>query len=129
MDGSRCILLADDNVTLCFAMREYFVLYDYRVDCAHDIESAATHLNSRYYSVLIADLDLGGTHNLDGFKVIKMALEKCPNMRIVVLTAYGSTEIEATARDLGVSVFLQKPRPLSEVARIVFDLVAGRSKD
>jgi DNA-binding response OmpR family regulator len=122
MDGERKILMVDDKVTLCFAMREYFKLYNCQVDCAHNTDEAMARLNTTHYAVVIADLDLGGTHDLDGFKVIKMVQEQFTETRVIVLTAYGSDEVESAARSLGVSAFLHKPMPLSEVARIVFEL-------
>ncbi|MCI0389697.1 MAG: response regulator [Acidobacteria bacterium] len=123
MDSERRILMVDDKTSLCFAMREYFKLYNYQVDCAHNVEDAATLLNTSRYAALIADLDLGGTHNLDGFKAIKMAQEQSPETRVIILTAYGSAEVESAARASGVSAFLHKPTPLSEVAQIIFELV------
>src|SRR5262245_44617366 len=101
--------MVDDKVTLCFAMREYFKLYNYQVDCANNIDDATTRLNASRYSVMIADLNLGGTHDLNGFKVIKIAREQFPEMRIIVLTAYGSAEVESAYRDIGVSALLYKP--------------------
>jgi len=121
--------MVDDKVTLCFTMCEYFKLYNYRVDCAFNVDDATTRLNTSRYAVMITDLALGGTHELNGFKVIKIARERFPDMRIIVLTAYGNSKLEATARDLGVSAFLHKPSPLSEVARIVFELAADKLKD
>jgi Response regulator containing CheY-like receiver, AAA-type ATPase, and DNA-binding domains len=129
MGDERRILMVDDKVTLCFAMREYFKLYDYQIDCAHTVDDATTRLNDYHYPIMIADLNLGGSHELDGFKVIKMARERCPKTRIIVLTAYGSNKVESVAQDLGVSAFLHKPSPLSEVARIVFELAADKLKD
>jgi DNA-binding response OmpR family regulator len=129
MDDERRILMVDDKVTLCFAMREYFNLYGYQVDCAHNVDEATARLNASSYEVMIADLDLCGTHDLDGFKVIKMAREQFPETRIIVLTAYGSAEVESAARDLGVNAFLLKPSPLSEVARIVFELAGDKLRD
>jgi len=125
MDRDRRILMVDDKETLCFAMREYFKLHNYQVDCAHNVDDATTRLNTSSYAVIIADLDLGGTDGLDGFMVIKMVRERFPKTRIIILTAYGSAEVESAARDLGVSSFLQKPRPLSEVAQIIFELVGN----
>jgi len=122
MESERRILMVDDKVTLCFAMREYFKLHNYQVDCAHNIADATTRLNTCGYSVVIADLDLGGTDGLEGFKVIKMVREQFPKTQIIVLTAYGSPEVESATRNLGVNSFLHKPRPLSEVAQIIFEL-------
>jgi DNA-binding response OmpR family regulator len=126
MGSEKRILMVDDKVTLCFAMREYFKLHNYQVDCAHSLDEATTRLNSSRYAVIIADLDLDGTHSLDGFKVIKMAREQFQGTRVIVLTAYGSTKVESAALDLGVSAFLHKPMPLSEVARMVFDLIGDK---
>jgi DNA-binding NtrC family response regulator len=122
VDDEKRILMVDDKVTLCFAMREYFKLYNYQVDCAHNVDDATTRLGASRYAVMITDLALGGTHELNGFNVIEIARERYPEMRIIVLTAYGTAESESAARDLGVSAFLHKPAPLSEVARIVFEL-------
>lgn len=120
--------MVDDKVTLCFAMREYFKLHNYQIDCAHTLDDAIKSLNASRYSVVIADLDLGGTHGLEGFEVIKMVRAQFPETRIIVLTAYGSAEIESAARDCGVSAFLHKPKPLSEVARIIFELTGNKLK-
>jgi DNA-binding response OmpR family regulator len=128
MDDKRKILMVDDKVTLCFAMREYFKLHNYQIDCAHTLDDAIKALNTSRYAVVIADLDLGGTHGLEGFDVIKMIQAQFPETRIIVLTAYGSAEIESAARDCGVSAFLHKPKPLSEVARIIFELTGNKLK-
>jgi DNA-binding response OmpR family regulator len=129
MDDERRILMVDDKVTLCFAMREYFKLYNYQVDCANNVDDATARLNSSHYAVMIADLELGGTRDLNGFELIKKAREYHPQLPIIVLTVHGSAEVESAARELGVSAFLHKPSPLSEVARIVFGLVVDKSKD
>jgi len=123
MYSEKKILMVDDKKTLCFAMREYFRLCNYQVDCAYDVDEATRLLNTSSYAVVIADLDLNGTHNLDGFEVVKMVCERFPKTRVIVLTAYVSAEVEAKARDYGVSAFLHKPKPLPEVARVVFGLV------
>nr|AQQ74972.1 hypothetical protein [uncultured bacterium] len=128
MDRERRILMVDDKVTLCFAMREYFKLHNYQVDCARTVDEAAVYLNTSHYAVIIADLDLSGTHDLDGFKVIRMAREQRPDARIIVLTAYGSAEVESAARDIGVNAFLHKPMPLADVAHIVFELTGDSSE-
>jgi len=41
----------------------------------------------------------------------------------VVLTSYGSPEIEAEARTAGADAFLRKPKPLSQVAQVVQGLI------
>jgi ActR/RegA family two-component response regulator len=48
-----------------------------------------------------------------GLHIVRMVHERSPETRIVILTAYGSSEIEDEARLLGADAFLRKPQPLS----------------
>ena len=51
-----------------------------------------------------------------------------PYIRIIVLTAYGSFEMEDEARRCGADAFLRKPKPLSQVAHVVQGLLESPSK-
>ena len=64
---------------------------------------------------------MNNTH--DGLDMIKSIKEHHPETRIVVLTAYGSSEIEEEARLCGADAFLRKPKPLSQVAQVVQGLI------
>ncbi len=46
---------------------------------------------------------------------------------MILLTAYGTPEIETEARRLGVDAVLYKPKPLPELAQIVFALLNRES--
>jgi ActR/RegA family two-component response regulator len=59
----------------------------------------------------------------DGLRVVRLVHERSPETRIVILTAYGSSEIEDEARLLGADAFLRKPQPLSQVAQVVRGLL------
>ena len=119
------ILVIDDEASICFAMSEYFNTLGYEVDCAQQIEEAESLLTLNYYSVIIADVRLAGVRDTGGIQIIKLARQLCPATKSIVLTAYGSTELEAEARAYGADAFLHKPRPLAEVARIVSGLVGN----
>ena len=47
--------------------------------------------------------------DLDGAEVLRRALASQPSLRTVVLTAYGSTQVQAVARELGCIDYLEKP--------------------
>jgi ActR/RegA family two-component response regulator len=63
------------------------------------------------------------TNNHDGLDMIKLIREHNPQTRIVVLTAYGSAEVEDEARRCGSRRVLRKPKPLSQVAQVVQGLI------
>src|SRR5207237_9314067 len=109
----------DEESTVCFSMGEYFSLHGYRVDTVSEVEAAEKLLGATHYNVVNQDLRLAMTNNHDGLEMIRLIRKHNPQARIVVLTAYGSAEIEDEARRCGADAFLRKPKPLSQVAQVV----------
>jgi DNA-binding NtrC family response regulator len=119
----RKLLVVDDEESICFSMSEYFSQHGFKVDTAREMEEAEGLLKKTEYKVIIQDLRLGATRHPDGIEIIKMVHQRNPDTRIVVLTSYGSPEVEAQARDAGADAFLRKPKPLSQVAQVVQGLI------
>ena len=117
------LLVIDDEESICFSMSEYFSLHGYKVDTASELEEAEKLLGATNYKVVIQDLRLTITNSNDGLDMIRLIKAQNPQTRIVVLTAYGSAEIEDEARRCGADAFLRKPKPLSQVAQIVQGLI------
>ena len=117
------LLIVDDEESICFSMSEYFSLHGYKVDTASELEEAEKLLGTTKYKIVIQDLRLTMTSNHDGLEMIRLIREQNPQARIVILTAYGSPEIEEEARRCGADAFLRKPKPLSQVAQIVQGLL------
>lgn len=117
------LLVVDDEESICFSMSEYFSLQGYKVDTASEIEEAEKLVRATNYRVVIQDLRLTMTNSHDGLDMIRLIRAHNPQTRIVVLTAYGSAEIEDEARRCGADAFLRKPKPLSQVAQVVQGLI------
>src|SRR2546426_12796467 len=112
------LLIADDEEAILFAMHENFVALGYDVNCVRSQEEARALLDARHYAVVIADLrDAGGA--AEGLALVGDVRSRWPETHTIILTAYGSPEIEAQARSIGVEVFLNKPVQLDHVAGIV----------
>ena len=122
------LLVVDDEESICFSMSEYFSLQGYKVDTAREVEEAERLIEATDYKVVIQDLRLGATRNPDGLEIIRKIREQYPRTRIVVLTAYGSAEVEDEARRCGADAFLRKPKPLSQVAQVVQGLIEAPKK-
>lgn len=121
------LLIVDDEHAICFALSDYFTRQGFQVDCAYQVTEAQEFLRQSCYTALIADLRMTGTESLDGLEVVKFAHARCPQTSILVLTAYGSPEIEARVRKNGAHAFLLKPKPLPDLAQIVYGLVGNSS--
>jgi DNA-binding NtrC family response regulator len=117
------LLVVDDEESICFSMSEYFSLQGYKVDTASELEEAEKLVGATNYRVVIQDLRLTMTNSQDGLDMIRLIRAQNPQTRIVVLTAYGSAEIEDEARRCGADAFLRKPKPLSQVAQVVQGLI------
>lgn len=122
------LLVVDDEASICFSMSEYFSLHGYKVDTATETDEAERLVEATGYNVIIQDLRLGTNRDPDGLKIIKLAHQRNPETRIIVLTAYGSAEIEDEARRCGADAFLRKPKPLSQVAQVVQGLIESPAK-
>jgi two-component system, NtrC family, response regulator PilR len=119
------ILIVDDEEAILFAMREYFTTLGYDVDCARELEEAKTLLAKAQYALAILDLRLTGSHSTEGLELVEYTRQCYPSTRVIILTAYGSPEIQREALRRGADVFLHKRRSLSEVAQVVSELLGG----
>jgi DNA-binding response OmpR family regulator len=125
-DRPRKLLIVDDEAAIRFALSDYFRDCGWEVDTACEREEAEALLAHADYEVVIADLRLTGIYGIEGLDIIQWSRHMRPETRVVLLTGYGTPEIEAEARRRGVDAFLHKPLPLAELERVVAGLV-GRA--
>jgi two-component system, response regulator FlrC len=119
------ILIVDDEEPTLFAMTEYFTYHGFVVDRSRDLPEAEALLAVTPYAAIITDLRLAGTDGRQGLDIIAAARKRWPGIRVILLTAYGSPQVEAEARRLGVDAFLHKPRPLPELEQTLWGLLAS----
>ncbi len=113
------LLVADDEETILFAMKEYFETLGYDVDCARRVHEARSLLDAHSYAVVIADLRLNPAEPAAGLDLVSAVKQRHPTTRTIILTAYGSPRVEQLARGMGVDAFLHKTQRLKEVAAVV----------
>ena len=119
------LLIAEDEVAIRFAMKEYFEDLGYQVDCAGGEHEARVLLEVHDYSVVIADLRLGPHGVAQGLDLVRTVKDSFPGTRTMILTAYGSPDVEGEAQRIGVDAFLHKPERLKKIAEVVRRLAVG----
>jgi DNA-binding response OmpR family regulator len=119
------LLLVEDELSTVFAMREYFALAGYEVDCAPGLDEALPLLNRHSYEAVITDLHLTAARTAEGLVVAAQARRRNPQACIVMLTAYGSETTEEDARRCGVDLYQTKPVELTRLNRYL-DLMLRR---
>ena len=117
------ILIVDDEELIVLAMRKYFEGLGYSVDSAYELEEAQALLANRSYDLVIADLRLTGIGGVEGLQIVSDIHQRCADTRVILLSAYGTPEIERESYNRGADAFLHKPKAMMEIASIARTLL------
>lgn len=121
----RRLLIVEDEGTIRRALSLFFASEGYQVDSADEKARAELLIEQHFYDVILADLRLGGSSDTAGLEIASFAHERSPATKIILLTAYGSPEIEQEAHRRGVDALLHKPLPLTAIASTILSLLQG----
>lgn len=119
------LLLVEDELSTVFAMREFFAVAGYDVDCASGLEDALHLLDQHAYEAVITDLHLTTNRAGEGMRVAWHARRRHPAACIVMLTGYGGDTTEEEAQRCGVDMYQTKPVELARLSAFV-DLALRR---
>ena len=125
-DGARReerILIVDDEELIVMAMRRYFEGLGYTIDSAHELEEAQALLANRPYDLVIADLRLTGIGGVEGLQIVAVIHQRCADTRVILLSAYGTPDIERESYNRGADAFLHKPKAMMEIASVAVNLL------
>jgi len=125
-NGKARILIVDDEELIVQAMRKYFTGLGYAVDSAYELEEAQALLGHYKYDLVIADLRLTGVCGVEGLQIVADVQQKCASTRVILLSAYGTPEIERESYLRGADAFLHKPKAMMEIAHIAMNLLDTR---
>ena len=103
---SPLILVIDDEELIRWSLEQVLSSDGYRVAVAADGAEALARMAEAVPDLCLLDLKLP---DCDGLQLLPQLLALAPELVVVVMTAYGSAEIEREARRLGAVDFLRKP--------------------
>lgn len=107
MRGKRILIVEDEPgiaLALCRAL-EHPLGGNHRVEISPVGETALAKLQAERYDLLVTDLRMPG---MSGLELIRRGCRISPEMRTMLITAFGSPEIEGLSHELG-AVYLPKP--------------------
>lgn len=115
---AKRILVVDDESTLIFFLKKDLEEVDtsFQVEIASSGEGALKKLTYNRYDLLITDLSMPG---ISGFTLAEIARSMHPDIRIVLMTAFGSQEVKDEADSLMVDGYLTKPFPTAQLRELV----------
>jgi two-component system response regulator FlrC len=126
MDEKR-ILIVDDEpriaLALCRAL-EFPPHGNRKVEISPVAETALTKIRNEPFDLVVTDLRMPG---MGGVELLRQVRDLDPNIRLMLITAYGSADIESVAERLG-AAYLPKPFSLRDfVARV--EEILGDAQD
>jgi DNA-binding response OmpR family regulator len=119
------LLVVDDEPAILFALGDYLSRSGYAVDRARGRAEAESLLAATSYDLVLVDLRLGVSEPRGGLEVLRRLRERQPGARVILLTAYGSAEVEAEVGAFQAVRLLSKPQPLARIAVEVAGLLAA----
>lgn len=119
------ILIVDDEPTLVFFLRRDLLEggLNCEVEGVGSGEEALARLTFNQYSVLITDLRMPG---INGLTLVAAARSLQPAIGVILMTAYGSREVESEAEQLMVDGYLTKPFQMQRLRGLVEKILHER---
>jgi DNA-binding NtrC family response regulator len=115
------ILVVDDEhsilLSLSYALRAERV----EVITCNEIEQAEEALQNSQFDLVIADIRMSGVSGIEGLELLTYIKQRY-NAEVVIMTGYGTDEIEAEAYRRGALKYFKKPVDIKELLHLAASL-------
>jgi len=118
---NKAILIVDDEKNIRLTLTQALASLQLETDTAVNGEEALAKLEAKPFGLVLLDLKMPG---MDGMEALRRVREVRPDIRVIIITAYGTIESAVEAMKLGAVDFIQKPfapKEIRELVRQVFD--------
>jgi len=125
-EGLKKVLIVDDEETLTWSMAKSLSKDKdkYEVMIANNGREALGLLKKDKIDLVISDIRMPDINGLDLLVRIKM---EHPQTKVIIMTAYGSTDVQKEANRRGSLFYIEKPFEINDIRKIIIDLI-GKKK-
>lgn len=107
------ILVVDDNRSAADALARVLQKGGDEVETTYDGASAIARVQEARFDIVLTDLKM---EPVDGMAVLQAARDLRPPVEVIVITAFGATDVAVRAMRMGARDFLTKPITVEQVA-------------
>ncbi|MBI3846972.1 MAG: response regulator [Planctomycetes bacterium] len=125
-DLKPTVLIVDDEALIRWSLRDRLVRAGFRVLEAADGQTALSQLGNGGGTVDLMLLDLR-LPDSDGLSLLKSAKSKAPDCPVILMSAYGTEDVQREALATGAVFFVQKPFKIDDVLGLVRRTLAFHS--
>jgi DNA-binding response OmpR family regulator len=122
MMETKKILIVDDEKGICENVHKILAKNNYKVTQALNANEALEMMAKESYALLISDIVMPGKN---GLELLKMVKEQWPLTKVIIMTAYASTDTAMKAIRLGALDYISKPFTPKEVRETVDKAFSG----
>jgi DNA-binding NtrC family response regulator len=110
------ILIVEDEESIREALRDWLTEGGYKVETAKDGEDGLKIISDHDVALVLLDLRLPGK---DGISVLKEAKTIRPQLKVIIITAYPSSQTKVAALKEGAVDYLPKPFDLIALEKLI----------
>lgn len=108
------VLIVDDEQSILLSLSYALKTDGVEVITCNEIEQAEEALANTHFDLVIADIRMSGVNGIEGLELLKYIKERYTT-EVIIMTGYGTTEIESLAYKLGALHFFRKPVDIQEL--------------
>ena len=125
MSQENKVLIIDDEKNIRLTL-EKCLTDDYEVVTAVNGEDALNNFVANEFAVVLLDMNLPG---LDGLEVLEKIKEIDKEVKVIIITGYGSVETAVETMKLGAVDYLRKPFTPDEIRDIVKKVIERQKRE
>lgn len=102
------ILIVDDEQSILLSLSYVLKVEGVEVLACNEIEQAEEALSNSHFDLVIADIRMSGINGIEGLELLSY-IKQHFTTEVIIMTGFGTPEIEAEAYKRGASQYFRKP--------------------
>ncbi|MDX1764346.1 MAG: response regulator [bacterium] len=112
----RSILIVDDEVHVREGLAEILEQEGFHVETAMNGKEALAIVVNKRFDLMISDIKMP---EMDGMELLDSLQASNPELRVIMVTAFGDVQTYLNAMQLGAYEYINKPIKLPELKRVI----------
>ncbi len=125
--GLETVLIVDDEKTFLLSLKDGLKIHEdkFRVLTAESGKEAVSLLRALPVDLLVTDLKMP---EMDGFELLAWTTRERPDLPVIVMTAFGTSDIEAQLAEIETLQYLEKPLALADLENAIFTTLKAKAR-
>lgn len=116
------VLIVDDQYGIRILLKEVLQKEGYETFLAANGMQAVEIVSEQKPDLVLLDMKIPG---MDGIEILRKMKEVDPEIRVLIMTAYGELDMLKEATNLGALTHFSKPFDINKVRNLVKEYIAG----